>query len=64
MKVNDFVLTFDGRPGYIKEVHAKAKSVRVKMIGNCKKPYIVTELTKRVTSISRAEAWKKAIPYV
>jgi len=64
MKVNDYVLTPDGRPGYVNEIHAHAKSVKVVMIGNCKKPYIVTELTKRVTSISRAEAWKKAIPYV
>jgi hypothetical protein len=64
MKMYDFVLTPDGRPGYITEVHAKAKSVKVVMIGKCAKPYIVTELTKRVTPISRTEAWKKAIPYV
>jgi formylmethanofuran:tetrahydromethanopterin formyltransferase len=59
----DFVLTPDGRPGYVIEMHAKGKSVKVNMIGNCGKPYQVVELVKRLRSISQTEAWKLSIPY-
>mgnify|MGYP001019084039 CR=1 FL=1 len=61
LKVHDFVLTPSGRPGYVTEVHAKGKTVKVELIGYY---HIRTDVklrdtypVKKLTEITQKHAW-------
>ncbi len=65
MKVNDFVLNPDGRPGYITEVHAKGKTAKVHLlgyypIGTTGVKWTDVHPVKKLTLITRARCWEIA----
>lgn len=62
-KINSFVLTSDGRPGYINEIRAGGKKSKVRLIGNCGLPNIVVVATKKLEPVTCEQAWAKSIPY-
>ena len=60
-KVRDFVLTPGGRPGYVTEVHAKGKTVKVELIGyySNRTDFKLNDTypVKKLTEITQKQAW-------
>ncbi len=64
LKVNDFVLLPSGHSAIVTEVHAKAKTAKVNVLGyfgiGCSIPKLTTFPAKKLTQITQDHAWKIA----